>query len=191
MSEEFSIYLIRHGEATGGWDQDMDPGLSALGQQQARDVAQKLAPLGPLPVITSPMRRTQETAAAFTGLWGNEAIIDQRVSEVPSPTDDLDVRREWLMQMMPGKWSDPVAQRAGPHDLAVWRRELVDAVTSLTEPTVITSHFVAINVLVGHIMGDDSVVCFRPDNCSVTEIISTGGDLRVSSLGHEAETEVG
>ncbi len=191
MTDAFSIYLVRHGEATGGWDQDMDPGLSALGQAQAQKAAEKLGPLGPMPVVTSPMRRTQETAAAFAKLWDIEPSIDQRVSEVPSPTEDLEKRREWLMQVMPGRWSDPVAQFAGEHDLTLWRKDLMEAIRSINEPTVITSHFVAINVIIGEILGDDTVVYFRPDNCSVTEIISRNGVMEVGSLGEEAETEVG
>ena len=50
----------------------MDPGLDALGHSQAEAVAQKLASLGPLPILSSPLRRTRETAAPLAKLWNVE-----------------------------------------------------------------------------------------------------------------------
>ena len=191
MTDRISIYLVRHGEASASWGEDRDPGLSGLGREQARLAAEKLAPMGPMALVTSPMRRAQETAAAFSTVWGITPAIEPRVTELPSPTNDLEERREWLMDVMPGSWSAPIAQQAGDIDLNQWRADLIDAVSSLTRPTVITSHFIAINVVVGHILGDDRVVCFRPDNCSVTEIITKNGAMEIASLGHEAETDVG
>lgn len=196
MSDSIRLYLVRHGQATGGWDEDPDPGLSALGKDQAEAVAGALSAHGRLPLVSSPMRRTQETANAFTARWSSKsgiqkARIEPRVSEIPSPTPDLDIRRAWLSEVMGGHWSDPAAQWAGEHDLGSWRRDLLAALREIEEPTVITSHFVAINVVVGHILGDDRVVCFRPDNCSVTVIDKDGSDFRLVELGVEAETEVG
>ena len=57
------LHLVRHGRATGGWDVDPDPGLDPLGVEQADRLVERLAPLGPLPVVTSPLRRCRETAA--------------------------------------------------------------------------------------------------------------------------------
>ena len=34
------VYLVRHGRATAGWDLDSDPGLDALGAQQAVQLAE-------------------------------------------------------------------------------------------------------------------------------------------------------
>ena len=52
-------------------------------------MAAALAPLGPLPIVVSPLRRTRETAAALERLWATTAVVDDRVAEIPSPTDDL------------------------------------------------------------------------------------------------------
>lgn len=57
------IYLVRHGQAASGWGLEEDPGLDDLGRSQARDAAQKLAPLGPLPILSSPKARARETAS--------------------------------------------------------------------------------------------------------------------------------
>ncbi|MEN3975619.1 histidine phosphatase family protein [Emcibacter sp. SYSU 3D8] len=190
MSKPVRLYLIRHGQATGGWDQDMDPGLSELGWEQASEAAARLEHLGALPVISSPMRRTQETARPFTTQWKNAARIEPRISEIPSPSEDLEARKEWLAGVMAGTWSDPAAQNAGGYDLKAWRQGVIEAIREVREDTVFTSHFIAINVVAGHLLSDDRIVAFRPDNCSITVVENDGGTLRLVELGHEAVTEV-
>jgi broad specificity phosphatase PhoE len=190
MPEPVRLYLIRHGQATGGWDQDMDPGLSDLGWRQARDAADSLRGLGPMPIVTSPMRRTRETAMPFAEAWNGTPRVEPRISEIPSPSEDLEARKAWLVDVMAGDWNAPAAQRAGDHDLQAWRSGVIDAIREITEPTVITSHYIAINVIAGHVLGQDHLVCFRPDNCSVTVIENDGGTLRLVELGREAETEI-
>ena len=51
------LILVRHGRAAGGWDDDLDPGLDDLGRAQAEAMADLVAPLGPLPILVSPLRR--------------------------------------------------------------------------------------------------------------------------------------
>src|SRR5205823_2854249 len=86
------LILVRHGEAAAGWHQDRDPGLSEDGHRQAADMAAALAPLGPLPIVVSPLRRTRETAAPLEAVWGTAATVDCRVGEIVSPIDDLEER---------------------------------------------------------------------------------------------------
>ena len=190
MSQPVRLYLIRHGQATGGWDQDMDPGLSDLGWEQASEAAASLESLGPLPIVTSPMRRTQETARPFAAQWGTVPRIEPRISEIPSPSEDLEARKAWLLEAMAGTWKDDAAQRAGEHDLIAWRDGVIDAIREIREPTVITSHYIAINVIAGHLLGNDALVCFRPDNCSITIVENHDGVLKLVALGREAETEI-
>ncbi len=57
------ITMVRHGQAAAGFSDDLDPGLSALGREQADAAAAALAPIGPQPIIASPLRRCRETAA--------------------------------------------------------------------------------------------------------------------------------
>ena len=165
--------------------------LSPTGHEQAAEAAQILADLGPLPVLSSPMKRTQETAQAFTKVWDVTPTIEPRISEIPSPSLEMHQRQEWLHAIMVGKWTDPPAMATDPHDLPAWRRGTVETLLELTGPTVISSHFVAINAIVGQVIGDDLVVGFAPDNCSITIIESDGTTLRLVEKGAEAETEVG
>ena len=106
------------------------------------------------------------------------------VAEIPSPTEDLDARTAWLRQFMQGSWGE------GEDWVRDWRDKVVRTLTSFENDAVIYSHFIAINVAVGEATGDDRVVCFRPDNCSITRIEVTGDTIKLLELGHEAETEV-
>ena len=181
------LHLVRHGQAAAGWGADHDPGLDDVGRAQARDVARSLAPLGPLPIVASPLRRTCETAAAFADVWPDVSpVVDAAVGEIPSPTDDLARRETWLVGVLAGRWSDL------DEPLQRWRRDVVDALLSLRDDTVVVTHFVAINAAVGTATDDDRLVCFRPDNCSVTvlEHDGAGGALRVVELGVERGTAV-
>ena len=180
------IYLVRHGEAAAGFDQDHDPGLSDLGQTQAKAARGILAPKGPMQVISSPLWRCRETAQPLCEEWSVTPNIVEAVAEIPSPTEDLGERAEWLRSIMPGRWRD-----IGDPALERWRENAVGAISQLEEDTVVFSHFVAINAIVGHVQNDDRMVVFRPGNCSITIVDSEGGRLSLNELGAEAETKVG
>lgn len=177
------IYLVRHGKAAAGFDGHLDPGLDETGAREAREAAQVLAPLGPLALLSSPLARAMETAAPLAALWERDPQIEDRVAEIPSPAEDLAARSQWLRKVMAGRWADVP-------ELADWRRRLVDCLHELREDTVIFSHFIAINVAVGEATADDRVVCFRPNNGSITLIETDGHALSVVELGGQADTRV-
>ena len=176
------LYLVRHGRAAAGWDQDLDPGLDALGREQAEAMAAALAPKGPLPILVSPMRRTRETAAPLERRW-SAGMVEPAVSEVPSPALSLAERRAWLDALMGRHWS-------ADDDLAAWRAALLGRLNAVAGDTVVVSHHIALNVAVGAATGDDRVICFSPDHCSVTELETDGRRLRLVALGRQAATEV-
>lgn len=181
------LFIVRHGEAAAGWTEDPDPGLSIRGRDQARGLADAFVNrLGrPMPVLTSPMRRTRETADALASRWGIGADVEPAVGEVPSPMQTpLGERGTWLRGLMDATWSDV------PHDLRIWRDGVVDTVTGLAHDAVIVSHFIAINAVVGAAEGDDRVVSFHPGYCSVTVIEHDGAALSVLERGAQASTLV-
>jgi broad specificity phosphatase PhoE len=183
------LYLVRHGRASAGWTQNADPDLDKLGHTQAAAVAAALSEVGPVPVLTSPLRRTRSTAAAFERLWDVGAVIDARVGEIPSPPGPdgaLERRGAWLAEMMTSRWDDPSVGAT----LQAWRRQVVDALIGLEQDTVVTTHFVAINAAVGDATDDPRVTCFRPDNCSCTVLDVEQGRLTLVERGREATTEV-
>ncbi len=179
------LYLVRHGQAAASWDEDPDPGLNDLGHGQAAAMAAAMAPLGPLPVMASPLRRTRETAQPLEAAWNLTGLVEPAVREIPSPTEDLGNRRQWLRQVMSGTWTQADA------GLYPWRQGVIDAMLGLSEDTVVVSHFVAINVAVGAALNDDRVTLFRPNNCSVTVLESDGKNLRLVELGEALETDIG
>lgn len=176
------IYIVRHGQASAGWGADIDPGLSKLGWEQAQQAAKILAPTGPVRVLSSPMARALETAQPLCELWQVEPVVESRVAEIPSPANDLGQRTQWLHQIMQDKWPNLSA------DLQIWRRKIIDAVEELTEDTVIFSHFIAINVLVGAATDNDLVVNFFPDNASITIFDVYRNHMNLVERGKEAGT---
>ena len=168
------VYLVRHGQAAAGWHEDPDPGLSDAGRAQAEAVAVELAALGPLPIVTSPLRRAQETAAPLAAAWGVTPTIDPAVSEIPSPTDDLAERGQWLMHLFATPWED------WPDQLQAWRAGIRETLAAFTADTVVFTHF----VLIAQAAGDPA---FHPDYCSVTVVDSAGA---VISRGGQRQTRV-
>jgi len=177
------IYMIRHGRAAAGWDTDPDPGLDDVGRHQAAMMADILAPMGPLALVSSPLRRCQETAAVLGEQWGVAATIEPLVAEIPSPEGvPMGGRIEWLRQSMAGNWSVLGDRYTSFRDGVANRLRVIDV------DTVIASHFVAINAAIGAATGSDAVVICSLDNCSVTIFDVTDGVLTLVETGHEADT---
>lgn len=182
------VYMVRHGRAAAGWNVDPDPGLDELGRSQALAAATELVPLGRMDVVTSPLLRCQQTAFPTATAWEVEARIEPRVGEIPSPEGfTLEGRGEWLRGAMAGTWAQ-VAEQSGDH-YRTYRQSIAAAVASLRADTVIFSHYIAINAVIGSATGDDRVVIAQLDNCSITVFdVSDGGDLTLVQTGGEAET---
>ena len=178
------LWLVRHGRAAAGWGDDPDPGLDAEGRAQAEAVADRLAPLGPLPMVTSPLRRTRDTAAPLAGRWGVDALVEPAVAEIPSPTDELDRRAAWLEGVLGSSWS------ALAPDLGRWRDDVVGWVRSRDHDTVVVTHFVAINAVIGAATDDDRVVCRLVGNGSITVVDVADGVLALVELDDERASEV-
>lgn len=179
------LYLVRHGRAAAGFGEAMNPGLEPSGREQAREAARKLAPLGPLNILTSPLARARQTARPLAALWTRVPVIEPAIAEIPSPKGmALAERAAWLRKLMAGTWQD------APPALANWREAVFVKLISQNQDAVIFSHFIAINAAVGVALDDDRVVVFSPDNCSVTVIDVEYETLRLVEKGHEAQTQV-
>lgn len=181
------IYMVRHGRAAAGWNVDPDPGLDELGRAQALQVATRLSSLGPLPVLSSPLLRCQQTAFPLATAWKQDVRIESLVGEIPSPKGyELENRVEWLREAMSGTW-EQVAQTSGAHYRA-YRDDVARLVQSLRTDTVIFSHFIAINAVIGAATDDDRVVIRHLDNCSVSVFDVSDEGLSLVEMGGEADT---
>lgn len=179
------IYFVRHGKAAAGFSEDADPGLNDLGRAQAEAVAPRLIAAAPADLISSPMRRARETAQPVEAALGRSARIVPAVAEIPSPALALSERGAWLREAMRGNWSDLSTEHQH------WRHGVVAALLALPRDSIIFSHFIAINAAVTHALNDPRMVCFSPENCSVTVLDTKGGVLRLVELGDVSATVVG
>lgn len=180
------IYLVRHGEAAASWGQSADPGLSELGQEQAvvASKALKLALDGQTPtLLSSPLLRAQETALPLSQTLGLGVAIEERIREVPSPVP-LSERQNWLREFMRGRW----AEQHG--DLHRWRDQTLAAVMECPPSTVMFSHFLVINALVGLCQQREETLVFYPANASITVFTREAGKLELETLGAEMESVV-
>ena len=184
MSKTVRLHLIRHGETAAPWAQEPDPGLSELGHQQAAEMAQAMAPLGPLPLISSTMQRTRETAAPLAGEWRAEPRLEPRVAEIPGPAGSPDERRAWLERMLAARWPEVTAE------LQDWRRGVLAALHEIDRETVVVSHYVAINVAVAAARGDDRLICFKPSHFSHTVLDLRDGGIEVVALNDSADGDL-
>ena len=181
-----TILLVRHGQAAAGFGSHRDPGLDDVGRAQAEATADELAARfeEPVPIYSSPLKRAQETAAPLARRWGSEVVIEPRVAEIPSPTEDLRARARWLQGVMAGKWTDL------PEELLRWRQEMIDCVLGFETDAVVFCHFIAINVVVGAATGAEELIVFRPDNGSVTAVRGRRDLLDLIAIGRRAHTVV-
>jgi broad specificity phosphatase PhoE len=183
-----TLYFIRHARPTASFGDSVDPGLDDLGQSQAQAVAEHLRRLTrPLPIYSSPLRRCRETAQPLGVMWTVQPRIFPEVGEIPSPPLSLEERQTWLRCALGGTWAD-LKQSApeGSPDFDEWRTRLLNAVRAMAGDSVIFSHYIAINAIVGSALGNEQVVSFRPDYASVTIIEVSEGRIAIRELGSEA-----
>jgi probable phosphoglycerate mutase len=170
------IYLIRHGEAIGY--EDSDPGLSELGHDQARRVAQRLDEIAgaPIDLITSPLRRARETAQPLAALWSTEALVDDAVRELPSPGTHGE-RRPWLRAALRSTFAELGDQQRD------WRASILRALSQRDRDTAVFTHALVISAVVGHLTDDDRVLGFLPANTSITVVDVADGRLSLVERG--------
>jgi probable phosphoglycerate mutase len=88
------LYLVRHGQSTGNIGGTLmgqsDHRLTPLGEDQARAAAERLAPFGPMTVVSSDLPRARMTAEHIVAAWrGADAaeapppiVFDARLREI-------------------------------------------------------------------------------------------------------------
>ncbi|MFT4520259.1 MAG: broad specificity phosphatase PhoE [Halioglobus sp.] len=179
------IYLVRHGEAAASWGESPDPGLSELGVEQAEAVGRTLAEQlsGSTQLVSSPLARAQETALPLARVLEKSVGISDIFREVPSPVP-LEQRQDWLRQFMAQQWDEQ------GEDLIGWRDATSQGLLAFTQPTVVFTHFLVINAVVGQLLGKPETLCCWPDNGSITHLRKTPDGLELVALGKQIKTHV-
>lgn len=179
------IILVRHGEAAAHWGEDPDPGLSALGARQAQAAAEALLPGldADVSLVSSPLRRARETADPIARTLGLQVAINDAFCEIPAPVP-LAQRRDWLRGFMRQEWAEQ------PAELLRWRDCALEQLHSLQQPTVVFTHFLVLNAIVGSILARPETLYFWPDNASCTRLNLSNNTLELVELGAQMETIV-
>lgn len=179
------IWLVRHGEAAAAWSEHPDPSLSALGQQQAAGVADRL--LGQLPpdvqLLSSPKIRARETALPLAQQLNREVSVVNAYQEIQAPVP-LPERQRWLRSFMTQTWTEQSAE------LWQWRQAIMDSLHALERPTVVFTHFLVINTVVSVLRDHPETVQFWPDNGSCHRFVLDTRGLVIDALGQEMATRV-
>jgi probable phosphoglycerate mutase len=185
--KEIKIYIVRHGEAGKSWSEDSDPGLSNKGKSQSEDLRASLSEEyleSKFKIISSPLLRAQETAAPLQEEFNFNIAINKTYAEIPSPGIPLSKRSAWLQSIFKAKIGDLEDAQSE------WRSEIINSIKNLEEDTIIFSHFMVINCIVGWLEESENTVSFYPDNCSITKISKTGDLVNLIKRGKELTTLV-
>jgi len=184
-TEGVDVFLVRHGEAAASWGQETDPGLSALGRQEAGEAASLLHGMvaDDVQLVSSPLARALETAAPLAKLLGAPVQQEAVFREIPTPVP-LAQRQDWLRQFMQQQW-----QEQG-EELHQWRTAPLRRLLEIDRPVVVFTHFLLINAVVGQVLARPETLCFWPGNGSITHLRRSDDKLELVSLGKEIETLV-
>ena len=180
------ILLIRHGTAAASWEEDLDPGLSLEGSDEAEILAKKLTKevTREYRLISSPLARARETAAPIAKQLNRQVVLESALAEISTPVI-LKKRKLWLRNLMKEKWKEQGTT------IRSWRANAFKCVSELQHPSILFTHFLLINSIVCEIKKHEGTVYFWPATCSVTHIKLTGDGLKLITLGEEMKSNVG
>ena len=123
--------------------------------------------------------------AAGRPLGRRRRSVEPLVAEIPSPPGvPMGERVAWLREAMAGHVDRRSATR-----YTAYRDGVVGVRRRARAPTPSSSsHFVAINAVIGACLGDDRLVIRSLDNTSVTVVETTPAGSVLVEAGHEADT---
>ncbi|MBK7723919.1 MAG: histidine phosphatase family protein [Dehalococcoidia bacterium] len=195
------LIFVRHGEQhipdprTGPVGETFDPPLSERGEQQAKVVGERLSVDRIDVVYASPLKRALETGRQVARHHRMEPIVvdDLREIEVfrdiPADRSAVDFLGQGLLlgireRMLREKKWDVYPYSESSFD---FRKRTVNAVESIIaqnegKRVVIACHGGVINAYVGHIIGVDYDMFFRPAHCSINVVFSGHGVRALQSL---------
>jgi broad specificity phosphatase PhoE len=196
-SDSVRLYLIRHGESASnvarreGRAADFDPPLTAIGQEQARRLGERLAQSGVDAVYSSPLQRSYDTGMAIARLTGHDITVVDDLQEINEPARRNGVDIEVTLPQ--GASHDDIKRRfeqeptwdnlPGGESSAHFRARISSAISRIVDENpgkrvAITCHGGVIQSYIGHILGLKTDFPFYCFNASITSV-RAAGDRRV------------
>ncbi|MDQ6780253.1 MAG: histidine phosphatase family protein [Candidatus Eremiobacteraeota bacterium] len=187
------LLLVRHGETTwnaeGRYQGRLDTPLSALGKAQAAALAEHIRSERVLAVVSSPLSRAAETAAACAEALGLACTLDERLIEISHGSwegrlrseierDDPERYEQWQRApetvVFPGGEGLSDVQRRLDAFIASAEAAYGDGVLAVTHDIVVR---LAILAAQSRPLGDCKEV--EVDNAALTQFQLEGGRLRL------------
>jgi 2,3-bisphosphoglycerate-dependent phosphoglycerate mutase len=198
-SEATRLYLVRHAQSQGNTGEDLTTGdadLTEVGLEQARRLGERLKSQRIDRIYASPMRRTQQTAAAIADASGLEVRPKADLTEVVLGQADYDIRQlpqeelarvaeritsEGTWDAFPGSEGSAAARKRVNSVI----HEIVDAHPG--ERLVLVSHAGFIQTFVSLALGLERDFVFYPFNASLTSVRAKDGRFvlwRLNDIAH-------
>jgi probable phosphoglycerate mutase len=194
------LIFIRHAEpqrVAPGRGVPADPGLTDLGHEQAARLADWLEPERVDAVLSSPMRRAQETAAPIAAAHALEIEIVPGLIEYDASSDHYIPMEEMkasddprLKAMIEGRWEE-----FGADGVEAFRARVAQTLDEIIaahpgERVVAVCHGGIINVASALVMEMDRHLWFEPHYTSVTRIVASRTGVRsMASLNERAHLD--
>ena len=181
---EINLLLVRHGEASESWGKHPDPGLSELGIKQSASLINNamLKSLDSYNFVSSPKSRAKMTAEPLIKKFNKELIINNAYSEIPSDDIDNSQKKAWLTNIMNTEIKDL------PDSVVNWRDNIIKGSLNVSYNTIVFTHFMVINALIGSLLKNNALMYFYPNYVSVTKITFENKEVKSISLGDEKKT---
>jgi probable phosphoglycerate mutase len=194
------LLLIRHGlpERVEGADGPADPVLTAEGRRQAERLAEWLAHEQLDHLVSSTLRRAQETAAPVGERMSLEVELIKGLSEFDAdadsyiPIEELRAAKDpRFYAMVEGRWDE----LGSSHDPASFAELVVDTIEGVidrfpSQRVAVVCHGGVINLYLARILGIERPLWFDPGYTSISRVAaSREGPRTVVSVNEIAHLE--
>jgi len=183
---EINLLFVRHGQASASWKNHLDPGLSEIGKDQAKNLTsnKKLPNLSNYDFLSSPKLRAIETSKPLAEKYKKEVVINESFIEIPSSNIELNKKQEWLKNIIEMKKKDL------PKFIQQWQKNIFLNISNIKKDTIIFTHFMVINSVVSDFVKADSIVHFFPDYTSITKVVLENGYIKDCKIGGNQKTDI-
>jgi broad specificity phosphatase PhoE len=184
------LLLIRHAlPLRSEPGQGSDPDLSEEGIEQAKRLPDALARFPITRLVSSPQRRSLQTAQPVADALGLRIDVDERLAEY-----DRDMEHYIPIEQIAAEFPEELARLASGHlpssvDEPAFLARINEGVREIVatgghdDTVAVFTHGGVINGLLHSILGTEKILCFNVDYAGVTRLLSSkDGNLYVASV---------